>query len=124
MSHATGLFNSGASAVPRRSKWSMLPCRQPGGARCELWNNMAFALTLEAAIVVVGLYLFVSATNVARSKSIALVLLSFVAMVFTAVGMTVAPAPPSAMAMAGSSLGTLAVVCGLAYWSGRPARPA
>ncbi len=89
-----------------------------------LWNNMALALTLEGAILVVGLYLFVSGTNVARSKSIALVVLSFVVMIFTAVGMTVAPAPPSAVAMAGSSLGTLAVVCGLAYWSGRPARPA
>jgi hypothetical protein len=39
--------------------------------------------------------------------------------VFTAIGMTVAPAPPSALAMAGSSWITLVVVCGLFAWLGR-----
>jgi len=39
-------------------------------------------------------------------------------MVFTAIGMTVAPAPPSAMAMAATSLATLVFVCVLAGWCG------
>ena len=84
-----------------------------------LWSNLPLALLLEAAIVVVGLFLFVSGASVGRRKSIALVLLTVVAMVFTAIGMTVAPAPPSAMAMAGSSLATLVFVCALAGWCGR-----
>jgi len=83
-----------------------------------LWNNMPFALTLEASLVVAGLYLFVSGTRIARNKSIALVVLGGVVMAFTAVGMTMASPPPSAAAMAGSSLAALAVVCALAYWFG------
>jgi len=89
-----------------------------------LWNNMPFALTLEATLVVVGLYLFISGTRVGRNKSLALAVLGAVVMVFTAIGMTIAPPPPSATAMAGSSLGTLAVVCVLAYWFGRLPRQA
>jgi len=89
-----------------------------------LWDNMALALILEAALVSLGLYLFIRGARVGRNKSIALVVLSIVVMAFTAVGMTMAPAPPSAKAMAASSLGTLAVVCALAYWFGRlPRQP-
>jgi hypothetical protein len=89
-----------------------------------LWNNMPFALTLEASVVVAGLYLFISGTKMGRNKSIALVVLSGVVMAFTAIGMTLAPAPPSAAAMAGSSLAALAVVCALAYWLGMLPRQA
>jgi hypothetical protein len=89
-----------------------------------LWNNLPAALVLEAAIVVAGLYLFVVNTRLARGKAIALVLLTLLVMAFTAVGMTLAPAPPSATAMAGSSLTTLVVVCVLAGWLGRLPRPA
>jgi len=83
-----------------------------------LWNNMPFALTLEASLVVVGLYLFIPRTRIGRNRSIALVVLSGVVMAFTAVGMTMAPAPPSSSAMAGSSLAALVVVCVLGYWFG------
>jgi len=48
--------------------------------------------------------------------------LALVLLAFTVLGMTVAPPPPSAQAMAGSSLATLVVVCALAGWLGRPAR--
>jgi hypothetical protein len=84
-----------------------------------LWNNMPVALGLEAAIAGLGLYLFVSGTRIGRPRSIALVALTLLAMVFTALGMTIAPAPPSAAAMAASSLATLIVVCALVYWFGR-----
>lgn len=89
-----------------------------------LWNNMPFALSLETALVVVGLYLFIPGAKLARYKAIALVALSLVVMAFTAVGMTITPAPPSATAMAGSSLGALVVVCALAYWFGTLPRQA
>ena len=83
-----------------------------------LWSNLPLALLLEAAIVAAGLFLFISGTNVGRRRSIALTVLTAVAMVFTAIGMTVAPAPPSAMAMAATSLATLVFVCVLAGWCG------
>jgi hypothetical protein len=83
-----------------------------------LWSAMPLALTVEAALVVAGLCLFIPGANIGRSKSIALAVLSLVVMGFTAFGMTMAPAPPSAQAMAASSLATLIVVCVLCYWFG------
>jgi len=85
-----------------------------------MWNNMSFALAIEAAIVMLGLALFVSGSALGRRRSTALMVLSLVVMVFTGVGMTIAPAPPSQTAMAASSLATLVVVCALAFWLGRP----
>jgi len=97
-----------------------LPLAGPGShlIGLALWDNMPFALTLEASLVVVGLYLFISGTTIGRARSMAFVVVSAVVMAFTAVGMTMAPAPPSAAAMAGSSLAALAVVCLLACWFG------
>lgn len=89
-----------------------------------LWNFMPLALTLEAVILVGGLYLFVSGAKPTRGRSIALAALCFVVMTFTALGMTLAPAPPSATAMAASSLGTVILVCALGCWLGRAPRRA
>jgi hypothetical protein len=98
-----------------------LPLAGPGSRSVGLglWNNMPAALGLEATIVIVGLCLFIPATRIGRSRSVALVVLTVLAMVFTAVGMTVAPAPPSATAMACGSLATLGLVCAVAYSCGR-----
>jgi hypothetical protein len=84
-----------------------------------LWGSMPVALVVEAAVVALGLFLYVSGSGLARGKLISLVALSLVILAFTAVGMTVAPPPPSVVAMAGSSLLTLVVVCGLFAWLGR-----
>ncbi len=85
----------------------------------SLWNNLPVALVTEAAIVALGMYLFFPGSGLSRGKSIALAVLSLVILVFTVIGMTVAPPPPSASAMAGSSLATLVVVCTLVAWLGR-----
>ena len=87
-----------------------------------LWNDMPVALAVEAAIVVVGLLLFVPGSGLSRGKALALTALTLVTLAFTVAGMTIAPAPPSALAMAGSSLATLVVVCALACWLGRVPR--
>jgi hypothetical protein len=87
-----------------------------------LWDHLAIALVVEASLVVFGLRLFLNASGLPRGKSIALAGLSLALLAFTAVGMTIAPAPPSASAMAASSLLTLAVVCALFGWLGRAAR--
>jgi hypothetical protein len=84
-----------------------------------LWHSMPLALAVEAAIVGVGLLLFVRGNRLPRGKLLALAALTVIMLVFTVVGMTIAPAPPSAQAMAGSSLATLAVVCVLVCWLGR-----
>jgi len=84
-----------------------------------LWQSMPAALALEAAIVVAGLLFFVRGSRLPRGKLLALAALAVVALVFTVLGMTVAPPPPSALAMAGSSLATLVFVCALACWLGR-----
>ena len=84
-----------------------------------LWQDMPVALLVEAALVVVGLRLFLPVSGLPRRRARALVALALVVLAFTVVGMTVAPAPPSAAAMAASSLIVLLVVCGLAFWCGR-----
>lgn len=84
-----------------------------------LWQSMPVALAVEAAIVMAGLYLFMSGSALPRSRKLALTALSLLILGFTVLGMTVAPAPPSAVAMAGSSLVTLVVVGGLYCWLGR-----
>jgi len=83
-----------------------------------LWNSLCAALGIEALVVAVGLYLFVPGSGLSRSRSVTLTVLTLVILVFTVAGMTVAPPPPSALAMAGSSLVTLGVVCALFCWLG------
>ena len=87
-----------------------------------LWQNMPLALITETAIVLAGLSLFIADTRLSRAKAIWLSLLSMLLAAFTAIGMTIAPPPPSAPAMAGSSLATLIVVCALVCWLGKASR--
>jgi hypothetical protein len=84
-----------------------------------LWQSMPIALTVEAALVVLGLYLFMRRSFLSRGRSIGLTVLSLVILTFTVIGMTIAPPPPSPLAMAGSSLATLLVVCVLSFWLGK-----
>jgi len=105
-------------AIVHRPELPLLgPASRSVGA--GLWNHMRAALSLEASIVIVGLWLFISGTALTRARSFALVALTLLTLIFTAAGMTLAPAPPSAAAMAISSLATLALVCAAAYWCGR-----
>jgi hypothetical protein len=98
-----------------------LPVVGPGSPKLGLglWQDMPVALLVEAALVVVGLRLFLPASGLSRGRARALLALVLVVLALTVVGMTVAPPPPSAVAMATSSLVTLLAVCGLAFWCGR-----
>ena len=51
--------------------------------------------------------------------AVGLAVLVAATLIFTIVGMTVAPPPPSTAAMATSSLVTIVVVCALAGWLGK-----
>jgi len=84
-----------------------------------LWDRMPTALALEAAIVGVGMVMFLPGSGLARGRSAALAVLCVVILAFTVLGMTVAPPPPSVAAMAVSSLIALAVVATLAVYLGR-----
>lgn len=85
----------------------------------NLWSNMPVALATEAAIVILGLWLFACGSSLPLRRLLALILLTLFVLAFTVAGMTIAPAPPSSLAMAGSSLITLVAVCGLFCWLGR-----
>lgn len=84
-----------------------------------LWQSMPVALVVASAVVVTGLCLFVPGNTLSRVKALSLVALSLLILAFTVLGMTIAPPPPSVLAMAASSLVTLVVVCALALWLGR-----
>jgi hypothetical protein len=84
-----------------------------------LWNSMPLALGVEAAVVLLGLRLFLRGSALTRGRRAAIAVSTVVILVFTAVGMTVAPPPPSATAMAGTSLVTLALTCAVFGWLGR-----
>jgi len=97
-----------------------IPLAGEGSAKVGLglWQRLPIALGVEALIVIAGLWAFVTGTRLARWRKIALVTLALLLLVFTIVGMTVAPPPPSPIAMAASSLVTLLVVCALFAWIG------
>jgi hypothetical protein len=84
-----------------------------------LWDHLAVALAVEAALVVAGLALWARASSVPRGRRLAVGAVVLVVLALTIAGMTVAPAPPSASAMASSSLATIAILCGLLAWLGR-----
>jgi hypothetical protein len=84
-----------------------------------LWNSMSVALAAEAGIAVLGLFLFIPGSGLSRRKSVMLAALCIIVLAFTIAGMTIAPPPPSARAMAASSLFTLMVVCALAFRLGK-----
>lgn len=95
-------------------------------AGLALWNHMPAALAVEAGIVALGMVLFFPGSGLPRGRAVALAVLSLVVLAFTIVGMTLAPPPPSGIAMAQGSLATLVLICVLFAWLGRPprARPA
>ncbi len=83
-----------------------------------LWQDMPVALSVEAFIALAGLYLFISGAGLSRGKKLWLSVLSLLIVCFTVLGMTLAPPPPSPVAMATSSLATIIVVSALMAWLG------
>ena len=83
-----------------------------------LWDHLIVSLILESVILTCGLVLFLTQSSTSRGRSVALASLSLLVLLLTLLGMTIAPPPPSARTMAGSSLVSIAAVCALAYWFG------
>jgi hypothetical protein len=86
-----------------------------------LWRNMTAALIIEGLLVIVGLCFYLPGAWLTGARKLGLAALVILLLAFTVVGMTVAPAPPSAQAMAGASLAVLIAVCALVCWLGRRA---
>ena len=89
-----------------------------------LWRDIPVALGVEALLVLAGLYLYLADAHLSRAHRISTAVLALLILAFTIAGMTVAPPPPSATAMAASSCITLGVVCALFVWLGGPAADA
>jgi hypothetical protein len=98
-----------------------LPLAGPASTKVGLglWRDLPVGLGIEAAVLVLGLWLFIPRAPLPRGRKVTLAVLCLVLLAFTIAGMTVAPPPPSATAMAGSSLVTLLVVCAVIGWIGR-----
>lgn len=98
-----------------------LPLAGAGSSKVGLglWQNMPVALTIEGLILVIGFGLFLAGSGLTLARKLWLSVLALVTLVFTVVGMTVAPPPPSVTAMAASSVVTVLVVSALAGWIGR-----
>jgi hypothetical protein len=86
-----------------------------------MWQNLPLALAVEAFITLVGLCLFLSGSNLSRVKKFWITALSLSILIFTMVGMTVAPPPPSEAVAAASSLAIIVIVCALTGWLGKRA---
>lgn len=87
-----------------------------------LWRHLPSALVVEGLVAVLGLAWFLSGAPWSRARKTALTALGLLVLGLTSFGMTIAPPPPSARAMAGSSLVTLLVVGAIAGWLGRTSR--
>lgn len=98
-----------------------LPLAGPGSALvgAGLWDHLAVALGIEAAIVAGGMALYFPARGMSPGRQAALAALIVLVTIVTTAGMTLAPPPPSATAMAASSLGVLVVVCIAIGWLDR-----
>jgi membrane-bound metal-dependent hydrolase YbcI (DUF457 family) len=88
-----------------------------------LWDRMPTALAVEAALAIGGLALWLGGSGLPKGRRRAAIGLQLLTLVFTIAGMTIAPAPPSVQAMAGSSLATLLLLCALFARIGRRAVP-
>jgi hypothetical protein len=86
-----------------------------------LWNSLPVALAVEGFVTLGGLWLFLAASTMSSRSKLGLAALTFLMLAFTTAGMSIAPAPPSAVAMAASSLITIVIVCVLAAWAGKRA---
>jgi len=84
-----------------------------------LWAAIPLALTVEGLVVAAGLWLYLPRAPISRGSKCGVFALGAVALGFTIVGMTVAPPPPSADAMAAGSLITVLIVIALAWWLGK-----
>jgi membrane-bound metal-dependent hydrolase YbcI (DUF457 family) len=89
------------------------------GVGLGLWNRMPIAVGVESAIAIAGMVLFIVGSGLPRGKLVGIAVVSLAILAFTGVGMSVAPPPPSASVMAGSSLAMLVAVCALFAWLGR-----
>lgn len=84
-----------------------------------LWDHLAAGLAFEAMLTLAGLAWFLSARTLPRRRAALLGGTVLFALAGTVAGMTLAPPPPSAEAMAASSLATVLALCAVAGWCGR-----
>jgi hypothetical protein len=84
-----------------------------------LWRDMPVGLGVETAVLLAGICLFLPGARAPLSDKLWLTVLCLAVLGFTMAGMTIALPPPSATAMATTSLVMILVVAALAWRLGR-----
>jgi len=85
----------------------------------SLWEHLPVALVVESGIALAGLWLFLAGSALPRGRRIATISTTVFVMLLTILGMTIAPAPPSGVEAAASSLALIAALTGLFAWLDR-----
>jgi hypothetical protein len=88
-----------------------------------LWRHMGVGLVVECAIAALGWWLYLGAAPAPRAgRRGGLGALVALAAALTVVGGLATTPPPGPRVMAVTSLGTIALISGLAFWLDRPGR--
>ncbi len=89
-----------------------------------LWNLPPLGIALESVLVMMSVAIVLSDTSLPGTRRMGLTVLAMVLLTFTIAGMTIAMAPPSPQAMAGTSLVMLIAVCAATAWFDAARSPA
>ncbi len=84
-----------------------------------LWQNLPLAWGVESALVVAGVWVYLNTQPLDRRRTVALIVVMTLMTILTIMGQASHSAPPSIVAMAGSSLVSIALIIWFGWWVDR-----
>jgi len=81
-----------------------------------LWQNLPLAWSIETALVVAGVWVYLKEQPLRRSRVAALIVVMILATALTIIGQASNSPPPSAVTVAGTSLVTIALLVAFGWW--------
>jgi hypothetical protein len=85
----------------------------------SLWNHLPIALTLEGALTLVGLVVYLIRRKLSRARGLLIASFTILLVGMTIFGQVLSPPPPSIHQLAAFSLITNLLIVGAAYWLGK-----